>query len=78
MRRPRACFDRVWRAGVHSPIRVFRLSSEIVLTTLIVQAHTYTLSYEASTTILGVEYSYPQQVSVGAGERKNVTVIKRY
>ena len=42
------------------------------------QAHTYTLSYEASTTIPGVEYSYPQQVSVGAGERKNVTVTVPY
>ena len=50
---------------------------EIVLDNTDSQAHTYTLSYEASTTIPGVEYSYPQQVSVGAGERKNVTVTVR-
>jgi len=50
---------------------------EIVLDNTDSQAHTYTLNYEASTTIPGVEYSYPQQVSVGAGERKNVTVTVR-
>ena len=50
---------------------------EIVLDNTDSQAHTYTLSYEASTTIPGVEYSYPQQVSVSAGERKNVTVTVR-
>ena len=50
---------------------------DIVLDNTDSQAHTYTLSYEASTTIPGVEYSYPQQVSVGAGERKNVTVTVR-
>ena len=50
---------------------------EIVLDNTDSQAHTYTLSYQASTNIPGVEYSFPEQVSVGAGERKNVTVTVR-
>ena len=50
---------------------------DIVLDNTDSQAHTYTLSYQASTNIPGVEYSFPEQVSVAAGERKNVTVTVR-
>ena len=38
------------------------------------RAHTYTPEYVASTNIPGVSFSLPSTVSVGAGEKKNVTV----
>ena len=38
------------------------------------RAHTYTPEYVASTSIPGVSFSLPSTVSVGAGEKKNVTV----
>ena len=38
------------------------------------RAHTYTPEYVASTDIPGVSFSLPSTVSVGAGEKKNVTV----
>ena len=38
------------------------------------RAHTYTPAYVASTDIPGVSFSLPSTVSVGAGEKKNVTV----
>ena len=41
------------------------------------QAHTYTLNYEGSTSIPGVEFSYPQSVSVGAGQTASFTVTVR-
>ena len=40
-------------------------------------AHTYTLNYEGSTSIPGVEFSYPQSVSVGAGQTASFTVTVR-
>lgn len=40
-------------------------------------AHTYTLNYEGSTSIPGVEFSYPQSVSVGAGQKATFTVTVR-
>ena len=40
-------------------------------------AHTYTLNYEGSTSIPGVEFSYPQSVSVGAGQTATFTVTVR-
>ena len=38
---------------------------------------TYTLNYEGSTSIPGVEFSYPQSVSVGAGQTATFTVTVR-
>ena len=40
-------------------------------------AHTYTVSYDGSTSIPGVEFSYPQSVSVGAGQTATFTVTVR-
>ena len=40
-------------------------------------AHSYTLNYEGSTSIPGVEFSYPQSVSVGAGQTATFTVTVR-
>ena len=40
-------------------------------------AHSYTLNYEGSTSIPGVEFSYPQSVSVGAGQKATFTVTVR-
>ena len=41
------------------------------------QAHTYAVSYDGSTSIPGVEFSYPQSVSVGAGQTATFTVTVR-
>ena len=40
-------------------------------------AHTYAVSYDGSTSIPGVEFSYPQSVSVGAGQTATFTVTVR-
>lgn len=40
-------------------------------------AHTYAVSYDGSTNIPGVEFSYPQSVSVGAGQTASFTVTVR-
>ena len=40
-------------------------------------AHTYAVSYDGSTSIPGVEFSYPQSVSVGAGQTASFTVTVR-
>ena len=40
-------------------------------------AHTYAVSYDGSTSIPGVEFSYPQSVSVGAGQTATFTVMVR-
>ena len=40
-------------------------------------AHTYAVSYDGSMSIPGVEFSYPQSVSVGAGQTATFTVTVR-
>ena len=57
-----------WCAGVHPDSGIQTVQREIVLDNTDSQAHTYTLSYEASTTIPGCGVRPTRsQVSVGAG-----------